>query len=288
MRIKLLSTKSRFSRSTFGNVLNLFALLVLAALMSLPLMYTIANAFKPLNELFLFPPKIFPRNPTLDNFQGLSSVFRQSLVPLSRYVLNSLFITVAGVFGQIVFASLAAYVLSKEDFPGRKLLNDVVVLSLLFSADALGVVSYTIFSKLGLLNTHASIILPAFCSSLGLFLMKQFMDQTVPNTLLEAGRIDGATDFQLFSKIAMPLCKPAWLTLIIFSFVPLWNSPGGTIYSEELKTLPKALNMILSGGLARAGVSMAVGLILIIPPIITFVISQSNIIETMSTSGMKD
>lgn len=285
----ILSNKSRFSRSSFGNVVNLLSLLIIAAFMAIPVVYTVSNAFKPLNELFLFPPKLFVRDPTMDNFLGINSIMRQSWIPLSRYVLNSIVVTGIGVLGQIVFASLAAFVLSKEEFPGRNMLNKIVVFSLMFSGGVTAIPNYIIFSKLGMINSHLSLILPAFCNSLGLFLMKQFIDQMVPMPLLEAARIDGAGEFRIFSRIVMPLCKPAWLTLLIFSFQSLWSTTGGTyIYDEQLRTLPSALTTMINVGIARAGVSAAVALLLIIPPILTFILSQSNILQTMASSGMKD
>ena len=205
----ILSNKSRFSRSSFGNVVNLLFLLIIAAFMAIPVVYTVSNAFKPLNELFLFPPKLFVRDPTMENFLGINSIMRQSWIPLLRYVLNSIVVTGIGVLGQIVFASLAAFVLSKEEFPGRNMLNKIVVFSLMFSGGVTAIPNYIIFSKLGMINSQLSLILPAFCNSLGLFLMKQFIDQMVPMPLLEAARIDGAGEFCIFSRIVMPLCKPA-------------------------------------------------------------------------------
>ena len=285
----ILSNKSRFSRSSFGNVVNLLFLLIIAAFMAIPVVYTVSNAFKPLNELFLFPPKLFVRDPTMENFLGINSIMRQSWIPLLRYVLNSIVVTGIGVLGQIVFASLAAFVLSKEEFPGRNMLNKIVVFSLMFSGGVTAIPNYIIFSKLGMINSQLSLILPAFCNSLGLFLMKQFIDQMVPMSLLEAARIDGAGEFRIFSRIVMPLCKPAWLTLLIFSFQSLWSTTGGTyIYDEQLRTLPSALTTMINVGIARAGVSAAVALLLIIPPILTFILSQSNILQTMASSGMKD
>ena len=199
-------------------------------------------------------------------------------------------LTAIGVTGQVVFASMAAFVLSRETFHGKAFLNKVVMLSLMFSGSVTAVPNYFIMSRLGMINTHLSILLPAFCSSLGLFLMKQFMDQMIPYTVVEAARIDGAGEWTVYSRVVMPMCRPAWFTLIIFSFQSLWSNTGGTyIYDEQLKTLPYALNNIVSGGtIARTGVSAAVALLLIIPPLITFIISQSNVLETMATSGLKD
>jgi len=287
--MSVLSDRSRFARSTFGNILNFLVLLLVAAFMVIPMIYTISNAFKPFNELFIFPPRLIVMNPTFDNFLGINSILRQSWVPLLRYILNSVVITGVGVLGQIIFASLAGFVLSKEQFPGRNFLNKIVVFSLMFSGNVTAIPNYIIFTKLGIINTHLSLILPAFCNSLGLFLMKQFIDQMVPESLLEAARIDGAGEFRIYLNVVMPLCKPAWLTLLIFSFQSLWSTAGGTyIYDEQLRTLPSALTTMIYGGIARAGVSAAVALLLVIPPTLTFILSQSNVLQTMASSGMKE
>ncbi len=281
--------RARFTRSTAGNVINLLFLFLVAAMMTLPMLFTVSSAFKPSDELFLFPPRLLVSNPTLTNFTALGSVMRESWVPVSRYLVNSVMITVVGVAGQVICASMAAYVLSRDSFPGQKLLNSVVVLSLMFSASVTAIPSYVIMTNLKLINTHLAIILPAFCSSLGLFLMKQFMDQMIPMPLIEAARIDGAGEFRIFTRIVMPICRPAWLTLMIFSFQSLWSSSGGNfIFDEQLKTLPYAMNQIAAAGIARAGVSAAVALIMVLPPLVTFILTQANVLETMATSGMKE
>ena len=280
----------RFTRSRAGDALNITVLLLVAAFMAFPLIFAVSNAFKPVEELFIFPPKLIVRNPSLVNFRNLSIMMRESTVPLSRNFFNSVFITVVGVGGQVILASLTAYVLSKHDFYGRRILMEIVIVSLMFTGSVIMIPSYIIVTELHLINTHFSIILPAFCSSMGLFLMKQFIDSSIPNVLLEAAKIDGAGEMTMFFKIVMPLCKPAWLTLFIFSFQTLWNSDGGAyIFDDELKLLPSALNNISnSGAVARAGVSGAVSLIMLVPPIVTFLITQSNVLETMATSGIKD
>ncbi len=189
----------------------------------------------------------------------------------------------------MIFSSLAAYRIAKFDFPGKKAYFAVVTMSLMFSSAVTAIPNYLIMSKLNIIDTYAAIIVPACGSSLGLFLMKQFMEQMVPDALIEAAQIDGAGEWKVFSRIVMPVVKPAWFTLIIFSFKDIWNNTGANlIYSENIKPLPSAFGNIAAGGISRAGASAAVGLILIIPPIIVFIISQNNVLETMSTSGMKD
>nr|WP_285855631.1 carbohydrate ABC transporter permease [Paenibacillus camelliae] len=267
----------------------LFVLLALfGSFMALPLIYAINNAFKPLDELFIFPPRFFVKNPTFDNFFDLVAIMGNSWVPLSRYITNTLLITLIGTAGHIIFASAAAYPLAKYRFLGSKSLFSIVVLALMFSGHVTATPNYMVMSWLGWINTHASIIVPALAFPLGLFLMKQFMEQ-IPDALLEAAKIDGANEYRIYWTIVMPNVKPAWLTLLILQFPALWGTDGGSfIYSENLKTLHYALGQIVQGGIARAGVGAAVALILMIVPITLFVISQSSVIQTMATSGMKE
>lgn len=280
---------SKAYRSIGGNIGAFLFLLLIALFMLLPLVFVVSSAFKPLSELFIFPPKLFPMNPTFDNFKDLSSLLGDSWLPFSRYVFNSLAVTAVGTFGNIIFSSMAAYVLSKHKFPGKNIIFNTVVLSLLFSTVVTGIPNYIIITKLHMINTVWALILPLLPSSLGLFLMKQFMDQMIPDTLLEAARLDGAGENRIFFHICMPLVKPAIMTLLIYSFQGIWNSTGGSyIFDEKLKTLPTALNNIITSGISRTGVSSAVSLLLILPPIAVFLVAQSNVMQTMATSGMKD
>lgn len=256
--------------------------------MALPLIYTVNNAFKPLDELFIFPPRFFVKNPTVDNFYDLLALMGNSWVPLSRYIFNTLLITLVGTAGHILLASAAAFPLAKYKFPGSKVLFSIVVLSLMFSPHVTSIPNYMVMSWIGWINTHASIIVPSLAFPLGLFLMKQFMEQ-IPDAILEAAKIDGASEYKIYWAIVMPNVKPAWLTLMILQFPKLWGTDGGNfIYSEKLKTLHYALGQISLGGIARAGVGAAVALLLMIVPIILFIISQSSVMQTMATSGMKD
>ncbi|URN93134.1 MAG: carbohydrate ABC transporter permease [Candidatus Pristimantibacillus lignocellulolyticus] len=286
--IAIFRTPKKLNRS-FTVSFMLFALLAFfGAFMALPLVYAVNNAFKPLDELFIFPPRFFVKNPTIENFLDLISLMGNSWVPLSRYIANTLLITIVGTVGHILLASAAAYPLAKYRFLGSKTLFSIVVLALMFSPHVTATPNYLIMSWLGWVNTHASIIIPALAFPLGLFLMKQFMEQ-IPDALIEAAKIDGANEYRIYWTIVMPNVKPAWLTLMILQFPMLWGSDGGSfIYSENLKTLNFALGQITAGGIARAGVGAAVALLLMIVPISMFIISQSSVIETMATSGMKD
>ncbi len=277
----------RLNRSRAGDI-TLFLILALFGVFSaFPLIMTASNAFKPLDELFLFPPRLLPRNMTLDNFRDLSELISNSWIPFSRYFFNTIMITVLGTVGHVLIASMCAYPLAKYKFPGRNLIFTLVVYSLMFAPQVTATPNYIIVSRLGLVDNPAAIILPAIASSLGLYLMKQFMQQ-IPNELIECAKIDGASEYRIFFQIVMPLVKPAWLTLIILLFQRLWITDGGSfIFSEELKPVSYALRQIAQGTIERAGTIAAVSFIMMIVPVTFFIVSQAKIVETFSHSGMK-
>lgn len=276
------------NRSNSGTACLVIFITIGAMLMSLPLVLSISNSLKPLDELWIFPPRLFPRNPTFGNFRDMTSVLAASWVPFSRYLFNTVFITVAGTAGNIFLVSMCAYPLAKRRFPGCRVLFNMIVLALMFNGTVTAIPNYITIASMGWIDTYWALIIPAIASPMGLYLMKQFMEQ-IPDSLLEAATIDGAGQFQIFSKIVMPNVKSAWLTLILLSVQSLWNMGASSfIFSEELKTLAYALGQIMAGGIARAGVGAAVSVCMMIVPIGIFIITQSNIIETMSSSGMKD
>lgn len=288
VKIKLRSKKKkRVNRSLSGDIA-LFIFLALCGTVSLlPLILTVNNAFKPLDELFLVPPQFFVRNPTLKNFYGLANALGSSLVPFSRYLFNTVFVTLVGTFGHVVIASMCAYPLAKYKVPGGSFIFGLIVYSLMFPSSVTAIPHYLVFNALGMIDSLSAIILPAFASSLGLFLMKQFMGQ-INTELIEAAKIDGAGEFRIYWQIVMPLVKPAWLTLTILVFQNLWSATATTyIYSEEYKLVSYALSQIATAGPARQGVLAAVSFIMILVPIGVFVLSQSQIMETMAHSGMK-
>ena len=256
--------------------------------MILPFVYSIVQSLKPPEELFRFPPRFFVTNPTLRNFKELFGLTNSLWVPFSRYVLNSVIITFVGTLGHVLLASMAAFAIAKFPFPGSKIIFNIVVWSLLFTSDITALPLYIVTAKLGLINTHWSLILPAIGGSLGFFLMKQFIEQ-VPGSIIESATVDGANELRTWWSIVLPITKPAWLTLIIFSFQSLWNNPGSSyIYQEEMKTLPTVMSQISSSGIARVGAAAAAAVILMIPPMLTFLLSQRNVIETMAYSGIKE
>lgn len=292
MKLKNASRFSIMQNNINGSVGSSVAVTVILVLfgsfMVLPFVYSILQSLKPAEELFRFPPRFFVVNPTTKNFTQLFTVANTSWVPFSRYLLNSLIITAVGTVGQVFIASMAAFPLAKFTFPGSKLIFNIVVWSLLFTGGVTAIPSYIVMSRLHLINTHWSLILPTIGSSMGLFLMKQFMEQ-LPMSLIESAKIDGAGQMTIWFRIAMPIVRPAWLTLIIFAFQGLWNNTGSNyIYKEQLKTLPAALSQITSSGMSRAGAAAAASVLLMIPPIITFLVTQSSVITTMAYSGIKD
>lgn len=278
----------RYTRSKAGNVFYFAILFLAGAFTLLPLVYCVVTSFKPLDELLIFPPRFFVNRPTLANYAALPSLLGKLQVPVSRYAFNSLFVALAGTFLHIIAASLAAFTFSKSKIRSRNICFWTVQLMLLYNSVTLGVPQYFIFSKLHMIDTYWVYILPAIPSAVGCFLMKQFMDVSVPDALMEAAKIDGAGIFRIYWKIIMPILKPAWMTMLLFSFQSMWSIiPSGTIFSEQLKTLPQVMSSISAGGIARSGSAMAVTVILMIPPILVFLVSQSSVMDTMGSSGIK-
>ena len=291
MAKKLRTRKHRvvLNRSAGGDTAISIVLTIFGAFMFLPMLYILMNSVKPMAELWIYPPRFYVVSPTLNNFKSLFSLMGDSWVPFSRYIFNTVFISVLGTFGNLMLSSMAAYALSKIPFPGHKWMFKLIRTALMFSSTVTSIANFITMSILGWVDTYWAIIIPAFGSTLGLYLMKQFMDSSVHASVLESARLDGASEMKTFWVIAMPMVKPAWLTLIIYCFQGLWNAGASPyVYSEELKTLNYAIGQITAGGVARAGASAAATVVMMMVPILVFVISQSNIIETMGTSGMKD
>jgi len=277
------------ARSAGGDAGISVILVILGAFMFLPMVYVVMQSLKPLDELWMYPPRFYVMSPTLKNFKDLFTLMNISWVPFSRYIFNTVLVSVAGTAGHLFLASLAAYALAKIKFPGRDVMFQTVQLSLMFNATVTAITSFILMSALHWLDSYWALIVPAWCSSLGLYLMKQFMDTNVNDSVLESARLDGAKELKIFWVIAMPMVKPAWLTLIIYSFQGLWNAGASMyIYSEQYKSFNYAIGQILAGGIKRAGAGAASQVIMMLVPIIIFIISQSNIIETMGSSGMKD
>lgn len=281
--------KARLNRSLGGNILVALILLGVGAFMFLPLLYIIVSSLKPLSEFFYFPPRFFVQNPTLKNYSDMFTVMTDTTVPFLRYLFNTLFISIVGTVGHVVIASMCAYALAKHVFPGRTIIFQVIVTSLMFNAAVMAIPSFLIVSSLHLIDTYWAYIIPAFGLPLGLYLMKQFIEQMVPDAVLESAKMDGCGEWKMIWRIVMPMVRPAWLTLIIFAFQGLWNVGASQyIFQEQLKTINYALSQILAGGIARTGVGTAVSVVMLIVPIAVFMVTQNSVVETMSTSGMKE
>ncbi len=279
--------KKKLSRSTGGTVAIFIFLGIMGCFMLLPLIYVIVTAFKPLNEILAYPPKFFVQHPTLDNFTDLIEITQETWVPFERSLFNSLTLAILGTVAYIMIASMAAFPLAKNKSRYVGVIYQVVVLAILFRPEVTRTPLYILMSKLGLINNMLSLVLPVLAGSFGVFLMRQFM-MTVPNEMLEAARIDGAGEFTIFLRLVMPMVKPAWMTLAIFTFKDLWNTGEiQYIYEESLKTLTAVMQSISSAGIARAGAGAAVALLMMIPPVAVFIVSQSSVMETMATTGIK-
>ncbi len=288
-KFKIQIKSHRLNRSVGGDIGIDIMLIIFGAFMFLPMLYAICQALKPLDELWMFPPRFFVQNPTFKNFSDLFKLMSSSWVPFSRYIFNTAFVSFAGTFGHLFIASMAAYALTKIKFPGRNFIFQLIYLSLMFNSTVTSITNYITMSALGWIDTYWALIVPAFGSTLGLYLMRQFMDSSVPDQVIESARLDGASELNIYWNIVMPMVKPAWLTLIVYCFQGLWNSGSSIfIYSEQLKTFNYAITQILSGGIVRSGAASASAVVMMIVPIAVFVVTQSNIIETMASSGMKD
>lgn len=284
-----LKASNRQAGRRIGGTIAIFAfLLILGLFMALPIYLTVVMSIKPVEELFIFPPKLYAIRPTLENFGDMFAVLKSNRVPFSRYVFNSLFVTVTVTVCQCIFLSMAAFVLAKCKFPGSRLLNGLIVVALLYQSNVIYIMQYMVMAKMGIINSIWALILPSIASPIGLYLMRQSIGQ-IPDAMIEAAKVDGAGLFRICWQIVMPNQKPALMTLIIFAFQTAWNlQAGAVIFDEELKTLPTVVTQAAASGLARAGVAMAAAVFMLIPPILVFMLAQRQVIETMAHSGIKD
>lgn len=278
----------RTKGSHVADVFIFILLILLGAFMLFPIYLSVVQSLKPSQELFLFPPKLYVMNPTTQNFTDLLNTASNMWVPFSRYVFNSVFVAVVVTVSQLLIASSCAFALAKGNFPGRRLLNKLIEIALLFTSTVTFIMQYMVMATLGLIDTYWAITLPYIATPMGMFLMRQFMGQ-IPDAIIEAAKLDGAGSIRTCWQIVMPNVKPAWLTLMIFAFQGAWQITGYSfIYNEALKPIPTVMQQISAAGIARAGVSAAAVVITMVPPIIVFLLCQSNVMETMAQSGLKD
>ena len=287
-KLRTRNHKVVLARSAGGDAGITVLLVILGVFMFLPMLYVIMQSLKPLDELWMYPPRFIVTSPTPKNFRDLFTLMNISWVPFSRYVWNSVFVTVVVTVAQCIVASMAAFVLAKCKFPGNGIINKIIVISLLYNSNVIYIMQYMVMSELNLINTTRALILPSIASAMGLFLMRQSMSQ-VPDAMIEAAKVDGANMFTTCWRIVIPNQKPALMTMSIFAFQGAWNIQGGSlVYDEAKKTLPTVVQQAASAGLARAGVAMAAAVFMLIPPVVFFMLAQKNVIETMAHSGIKD
>lgn len=288
------ATKIRFrgnrhaNRTWLGTVAIFLFLGIVSVFMLLPLVYSVLNAFKPLEELYIYPPRFFVNNPTLQNFKDLLNLASGLQVPFTRYLFNNCLIALVVTFGNVIISSMIAFPLAKYKRLRLAGLFRIIVAALLFNGTVLWIPQYVIMAQLGIINTYWAYILPALPSAMGVFLMKQFMEQ-IPDALIESAIVDGASHWLMFWKIIMPQVKPAWLTLTVFAFTGAWNQAlPGLVYDDQLKMLNDVITQITLGGFQRVGPATAGSLLMIVPPILLFLFTQNRVIETMAYSGIKE
>jgi len=286
--MKRIRIHKQLNRSHFGNFMIFFMLVLVGMFMGLPLYYSVIQSFKPVEELFIFPPRFYVVNPTGRSYSQLFQLVADLTVPFSRYLFNSVFVSLVSTTISVLIGAMAAYPFAKKKFPGKDALWKLIMLTLLFSGGVTALPSYIVKAKLHLINTYWVLILPTLASTLHMFLLRQFMLQ-IPDSLLDAAKLDGANDFVIFMRVIMPNVKPAWMTVMVLSFTNVWNNgSAGVIFKEELKLLPTALSQISAGGISRSGAAAAASVLLMIPPIVSFVLTQSKMLQTMAHSGIKD
>lgn len=268
-------------------------LIPLALFMILPVVYIVNHAFKPLDELFMFPPRFIVQKPTFDNFSMLWQAASTTGVPMSRYFFNSVVVSLITVFANMMIVATAGYALSKKKFKAKNTLLSINQVALMFVPIAVTIPRYLIIQKLGLVNNFAVHILPLLAMPVGVFLVKQFIDQ-VPDSLIEAAQLDGANDFIIITKIIIPVILPAMATVGILTFQIVWNNPESSnlfVTDESIKTLAFYLGAFtdraMEGSIAGAGMAAAAGLIMFLPNLIIFMFMQSKVMNTMSHSGIK-
>lgn len=265
-------------------------LIPIALLMLLPIVFIFVHAFKPMNELFEWPPKFYVKNPTLDNFTNLFRETSGSDIPFSRYLFNSILITTIGIIATITITTLSGYALSKLNFKLKKPIFQINQMALMFVPIAVIIPRYLTIATLGITNTFLAHLLPLLAFPVGLFLVKQFIDQ-IPQELIEASKLDGASDFQIYLHIVIPIIKPAIATVGILAFQVFWNNIETSnifINDEAKRTLAFYLSTLTTNNtIAGQGMAAAAALIMFIPNLVFFIIVQSKVMDTMAHSGIK-
>ncbi|MBR3645534.1 MAG: carbohydrate ABC transporter permease, partial [Lachnospiraceae bacterium] len=261
----------------------------LAIAMIIPIVYIVCQAFKPLGEMYRFPPTIIVRKPTLSNFKNLFEIGGATGIPMSRYFFNSILVAVATVVINVVITIMAAYVFAKKKFAIKGALWGINQLALMFVPTAVAVPRYMIISSSGLVNTWWAHIFPLVAVPVGLFLVKQFVDG-IPDALIEAAVMDGAGDLTIIRKVIVPLTKPALATSIVLTFQQVWNNvetSNNFITEESMRTINFfASSLQVNNAVAAAGIGAAAQVLIFLPNLIIFICMQSQVMNTMSHSGI--
>jgi len=267
-------------------------LIPISLIMALPIVFIINNAFKPYTELFVYPPRFSVRRPTIENFRLLFGFSTEAGIPLARFLFNSVVVATLVVILSVLFSLMTAYVLSKLPMKGKKQLFNINTMALMFVPVAVAIPRYLIIVNTGIFNTVWAHVLPLLAMPIGLFLVKQFIDQ-IPNEYLEAARVDGASNWYIFWHVIVPQVKPAIVTVAFLAFQSTWgNIQSSTLFVdiETLRTLPFYLNTLIDSSgnvVASAGMNAAAQLIMFVPNFVLFIVLQSKIMESMTHSGIK-
>lgn len=285
----LQKVRRKLKKVTFGWVVVYVLMISLAIVTSLPLVYMVVTAFKPLEELLQFPPQFFVRRPVLTNFSDLFTTLDSQTVPFTRYLFNSVFTTVVTVVLTLIICSMGAYAIEKVRMKGSRLFSNLIVSALMFSPPAAQIPIYMIVARTGMMNTYWALIIPSLATPMYFFLIKQFVSQ-LPEPLMESARLDGASEFRILFSIVVPSIKPALATVTVFALIANWNNANGSVIyitDQAMKTLPYALNTITANGLARAGAAAAASLLITLPTILVYLIMQRQVMKTMMFAGIK-
>ena len=284
-------TKINPTRFSISQLKFYLILTPIAMFMILPVLFIISQAFKPIDELFRFPPTFIVERPTLANFRAIMQVVGNTGIPMSRFILNTVFVTAVTVILTILITGMTGFALSKKKFRAKEYLFKINQAALMFVPTAVGIPRYLVIMETGLNNNFMAHVLPFLAMPVGLFLVKQFIDTAVPDALIEAARIDGAGELRVMGSIVFPLIQPALATVCVLTFQMVWGATEASnlfIEDDSLRTFAFYLSTLAVGdNPIMAGVGAAATLILFFPNLIIFIIMQSRVMNTMSHSGIK-
>ncbi|KAB3526224.1 carbohydrate ABC transporter permease [Alkaliphilus serpentinus] len=266
------------------NLLTYTILTVAAVTLVFPFLWMISGAFKDALEVVKMPPQLLPNRFTFENFIEIKKYF-----PIEKFFINSVIVSTITTILQLLFCSMAAFVFAKFQFRGREVLFMLYLITLMIPKQVTLVPLFIVFSKLRLADTFLGLILPDIFSAFGTFLLRQHM-LTIPDSFLEAAYIDGASYLKVFTKIILPLSKPAMATLGIFAFMYSWNSflwPLIIVNSKELMTLPLGLSKLTGRWATEWNILMAGNTVSFIPIFIVYIFAQKYFIKGLTLGGNK-